>query len=98
LGTNVLKLHDRHRKAEGLLAIELRSGKGSLDAFLFHSRATSVLSPLWNYNQGQQTAKYVLIFCSQLNEAQYKLRDKQGHLPEFLKLLRTAEGLQKSTK
>jgi hypothetical protein len=35
LGTNVPKLHEGLRKAESLLAIQLRTGTNGLDAFLF---------------------------------------------------------------
>jgi hypothetical protein len=43
-------------------------------------------------------AKHVLIFCSRHAEVRHELRDEQGRLPEFSKLLGTAEGLQKTTK
>jgi hypothetical protein len=45
LGTNVLKLHEGLRKAESLLAIQLRTGTNGLDAFLFQARVPSVSSP-----------------------------------------------------
>jgi hypothetical protein len=43
-------------------------------------------------------AKRVLIFCFRHGGAWHKLWDKQGHLPDFSKLLGTAEGLQKTTR
>ncbi len=43
-------------------------------------------------------AKHILIFCPRHVGAQHELRDEQGHLPDFSKLLGTAEGLQKTTK
>jgi hypothetical protein len=33
-GTDVMKLHEELRKAESLLAIQLRTGTNGLDAFL----------------------------------------------------------------
>jgi hypothetical protein len=61
LGTDVLKLHEGLRKAEILLAIQLRKGINSLDAFLFKARVLSVSFPLFSCCRGQQTAKHVLI-------------------------------------
>jgi hypothetical protein len=43
-------------------------------------------------------AKQVLIFCPRHKGARHKLRDEQGHLPDFSKLLGTTEGLQKTTR
>jgi hypothetical protein len=43
-------------------------------------------------------AKHVLIFCPKYEGARHELRDEQGHLPDFLKLLGTAEGLRKTTR
>jgi hypothetical protein len=68
-GTNVLKLHEGLRKAESLLAIQLRTGINGLDAFLFQARVPSVSSPLCSCGRGQQTAKHVLIFCPQYSGA-----------------------------
>jgi hypothetical protein len=48
LGTNVLKLHEELRKAESLLAIQLRMRINSLNVFLFQARVPSVSSPLWS--------------------------------------------------
>jgi hypothetical protein len=97
-GTNVLKLHEGLRKAESLLAIQLRTGVNGLDAFLFQVRVPSVPSPLCSCGGGRQTVKHVLIFCPRHSGAQHELRDEQGHLPDFPKLLGTAEGLRKTTK
>ncbi len=46
LGTNVLKLQEGLRKAESLLAIQLRTGLNGLDAFLFQARVPSVSLPI----------------------------------------------------
>jgi hypothetical protein len=43
-------------------------------------------------------AKHVLIFCPEYIGARHELRDEPGHLPDFSKLLGTAEGLRKTTK
>jgi hypothetical protein len=91
-GTDVLKLHEGLRKAESLLAIQLRTGTNGLDAFLFQAR---VPSPLCSCGRGWQTAKHVLILCPRHAGAWHELRDEQGYLPDFSKLLGTAEGLQK---
>jgi hypothetical protein len=97
-GTNVLKLHEGLRKAESLLAIQLRMGVNGLDAFLLQARVPSVPSPLCSCSGGRQTVKHILIFCPRHSGARHKLRDEQGHLPDFSKLLGTAKGLQKTTK
>jgi hypothetical protein len=97
LGTDVWQLHEGLRKAESLLAIQLRTGTNGLDAFLFQARVPSVSSPLCGCGRGRQTAKHVLIFCPWHAEARHKLSDEQGHLPNFSKLLGTAEGLRKTT-
>ncbi len=43
-------------------------------------------------------AKYVLIIYPRHAGMRYELRDEQGHLPGFSKLLGTAVKLQKTTK
>jgi hypothetical protein len=43
-------------------------------------------------------ARHVLIFCPQFSGAQHELRDKQGHLPNFSRLLGTDDGLRKTTR
>jgi hypothetical protein len=43
-------------------------------------------------------AKHVLIFCPRYAGARHELRDEQGHLPDFTKLLGTAERLRKTTR
>jgi hypothetical protein len=43
-------------------------------------------------------AKHVRFFCLRHTGAHHVLRDEQGHLPDFSKLLGTAEGLRKTTK
>jgi hypothetical protein len=97
-GTDVLKLHEGLWKAESLLAIQLRKGVNGLDDFLFQARVPSVPSPLCSCRGGQQTVKHVFIFCPGHFGARHELRDEQGHLHDFSKLLGTAEGLQKTTK
>ncbi len=90
-GTDVLKLHEGLRTAESSLAIQLRTGTNGLDAFLFQARVPSVPSPLCSCGRGRQTAKHVLIFGPKYEGARHELRDEQGHLPDFSKLL----GLQR---
>ncbi len=97
-GKDLLKLQEGLRKAESSLAIQLRMGTNGLDAILFQARVPSVPSPLCSYGKGQQMAKHVLILCPKHTRAQHELRDEQGHLPDFSKLLGTAEGLQRTTK
>jgi hypothetical protein len=92
-GTDVLKLHEGLRKAESSLAIQLRTGINGLGAFLFQARVPSVSSPLCSCSRGRQTAKYVLIFCPHHSGARHELRDELGHLPDFSRLLGTADGL-----
>jgi hypothetical protein len=95
---DVLKLHVVLRKAESLLAIQLRTGTNGLNSFLFQARVPSVPSPLCSCGRGRQTARHILIFCPKHAGARHELRDEQGHLPDFSKLLGTAEGLRKTTK
>jgi hypothetical protein len=94
----VLGAEDGLRKAESLLAMQLRTRKNGLDAFLFQARVPSVPSPLCSCGGVQQMAKHVLIFCPRYAGARPELRDKQGHLPDFSRLLGTADGLRKTTK
>jgi hypothetical protein len=97
-GTNVLKLYVGLRKAESSLAIQLGTGINSLDAFLFQAQVPFVPFILCSCRRGLQTAKHVLIFCFKYAGARHDMRNKEGHLPDFLRLLRTADGLQKTTK
>jgi hypothetical protein len=97
-GTDVLKLHGGLRKAESLLAIQLRIGTNCLDAYLYQARVPSVSSPLCSCGRGRQTARHILTFCPKHAGARHELRDELGQLLDFSKLLGTAEGLQKSTK
>ncbi len=52
-GTVDLKLHEELRKAESSLAIQLRTGRNGLDAFLFQARVPSLLSPLCSCGRGR---------------------------------------------
>jgi hypothetical protein len=70
-----MKLHEGLRKAESLLAIQLRMGTNGLDAFLFQAKVISVSSPLCSGGRGRQTAKHVLIFCPRHAGAWHKLWD-----------------------
>jgi hypothetical protein len=97
-GKDFMRLHEGLRKAESSLAIQLRTGMNGLDAFLFQARVLSVLSPLCSCGKEWQTAKHVLIFCPRYAWARHELRNEHGHLPDFSKLLGTADGLQKTTK
>ncbi len=42
--------------------------------------------------------KHVLIFCHMHASIQHELKDEQEHVPDFLKLLGTGEGLQITSK
>jgi hypothetical protein len=95
---DILKLHEGLPKAESSLAIQLRMETNGLDTFLFQAQVPSVPSPICSCGRGRQTAKHILIFCPRHAGAWYELRNEQGHLPDFSKLLGTAEGLQKTTK
>jgi hypothetical protein len=90
LGTDVLKLHEGLRKTESSLAIQLRMGTDGLDAFIFQARVLSVHSPLHSCGRGLQAAKHIMIFCPRYDGAKHELRNEQGHLPDFSKLLGTA--------
>jgi hypothetical protein len=80
-----MKLHKGFRKAEVLLAIQLRMGTNYLDAFLFQARVPSMPTPLCSCGRGQQTVKHVLIFCPRHAGSRHELRDEQWHLPDFSK-------------
>jgi hypothetical protein len=92
-----LKHHYGLRKAESLLAIQLRTGTNASDAFLFQARVPSLSFPLYSYGRVGQMTKLILIFCLRHARAWHELRDEQGHHPNLSKFLGTAEGLQKTT-
>jgi hypothetical protein len=94
LWSNIMMPYEGLRKAESLLGIQLTTGENGLDAFLLKARVPSVLSPLCSCGGGQQMEKHILIFCPRYAGARHKLRYKQGRLPNFSRLLATAEGLQ----
>jgi hypothetical protein len=69
-----------------------------LVAFLYQAKVPSLPSHFSYCGRGRQTAKHILIFCPRYAEARPQLRDEREHLPDFLKLLGTTEGLPKTTK
>jgi hypothetical protein len=80
-GTDIVTLHQHLRKPESSLAVQLRTGKNGLNAFLYQAHVPTVSSPLCSCGRGQQTAKHILIHCPAFSAAQHQLRGSQGRLP-----------------
>jgi hypothetical protein len=78
--------------------MQMRMGINNLDGFLFQARVPFVSSSLCSCGRGRQTAMHILIFCHQYSGAQHELRDGLRYLPDFSRLLGTADGLQKTTR
>jgi hypothetical protein len=93
-----LKLYEGLWKAESSLAIQLRTGTNGLVAFFFQAKVPSASSLLYSCGRRWQMAKHVLIFYSRHAGVRHKLRDEQGHLLDYSKLLGTGEGLRETTK
>jgi hypothetical protein len=81
--TDVLALHQLLRKPKTVLAVQLRTGKNSFNAFLYQAHVPSVLSPLYSCGFGHQTAKHIIIHCRNFSAARHAFSDNQGHLPDF---------------
>jgi hypothetical protein len=80
---DVLALYQLLQKLEMALAVQLRTGKNSFNAFLYQAHVLTVLSPLCNYRIGHQTAKHIIIHCRNFSAARHALSNNQGHLPDF---------------
>jgi hypothetical protein len=93
--TDVLALHWYLQKPETALAVQLRTGKNSFNAFLY---LPSVLSSLCSLRFGYQTAKHIIIYCRNFSAAMHALRDNQGCQPDYKQLVTTPTGLKKLTR
>jgi hypothetical protein len=87
-----------YKKPETALAVQLWTSKNGFNAFLYPARVPTVLPPLYSCGFGHQTAKHIISHCCNFLAARHALRDDQGHLPDFKKLLTTPSGLQKVSK
>jgi hypothetical protein len=96
-GTYVLKLCVELMTTKNLQAIQQRMGTNGLCAFTFLARVPSVPFPLCSCGWGWHTIKHVLIVCPWHAGVRHELRNEQGQLPDFLKLLGTIEGLWRTT-
>jgi hypothetical protein len=66
--------------------------------FSFRLESPLFLPPSAAVTEDGKPAKHVLIFCPWYAWARHELRDEHGHLPNYSKLLGTADGLRKTTK
>jgi hypothetical protein len=73
------------------MAVQPRIGINNVYTLLLHTRVPFVFFFLSSFCKRIQIAKEVFINSFKLTGAQNEFRDKQGHSPYFLKLLRTAE-------
>jgi hypothetical protein len=96
--TNVLALHQLLQKPKTALAVQLQTGKDSLNAFLYHARVPSVFSPLRSSGFSHQTAKPIIIHCHNFSATSHALKNNQGRLPDYKQLVTTPTGLKKVTK
>ena len=58
-----LKLHDQLRKAESSALVQARTGRIGLASFLCKARVPGFESPSCRYEQGEETAEYLLLYC-----------------------------------
>ncbi len=96
--TDVMALHQLLRKPEIALAVQLRTGKNSFNAFKYQACLLTVLSPLCSCGFGHQTAKHIIIHCRNFSAARHALRDNQGHLLDYKQLITTLTGLKMVTR
>jgi hypothetical protein len=91
----VLKLHSGLSKARSSIAIQLRSGKTGLAAFLHRRKVPGYTSPICPCGQGSETPKHVMIHCSKHAETRHRL-EINGRV-DLSQTMTTPEGIQKTT-
>ena len=72
--SRVLKLHQGLSKARSSIAVQLRSGKTGLAAFLHRRRVPGYPSPLCPCGQASKTPKHVMIHCPKYSRMREELK------------------------
>ena len=91
----VLKLHKGLSKARSSIAVQLRSGKTGLAAFLHQRKVPGFPSPDCSCGRGRETPKHVMIHCTKHSEARKRL-EIDGRV-DLRKMMSSPEGLQRIT-
>lgn len=92
-----LKLHAGLKKVESTLAVQMRSGKIGLAAFLHARRVPEVENALCTCGWRKQDVKHVLMFCLERQEEQKEMLKAAG-TQYCNKLLTTNAGLKASSR
>src|SRR3989440_8933199 len=91
----VLRLHKGLSKARSSIAVQLRSGKTGLAAFLHQRKEPGFSSPDCSCGGGRETPKHVMIHCIKHSEARRRL-EVDGRV-DLKKMMSSPEGLQRIT-
>jgi hypothetical protein len=93
--SSVLKLHKGLSKAQSSIAIQLRSGKTGLAAFLHWRQVPGYPSPICPCGQGSETPKHVMIHCPKHTDTCHEL-ETNGRV-DLSQIMTTPVGIQRVT-
>ena len=91
------KLHQRLRKAESSLAIQLRTEKVGFAAFLHARRVPGVISPACRCGWQKEDPKHVIIFCPDRAHHRRRLYEAAG-TNRYERMMSTGKGLRAVTR
>ena len=97
LGRQRNKLHQRLRRAEGSLAIQLRTEKVGFAAFLHARRVPDVVSPACQCGWRRQDPKHVVIFFPEHTRNRRGLYESAG-TDRYDEIMSTGKGLRAVTR
>ena len=91
----VLELHKGLSKARSSIAVQLRSGKTGLAAFLHKRKVPGFSSPDCSCGRGRETSKHVMIHCAKHSEARRRL--EIGGRVDLRRMMSSPEGVKRIT-
>ena len=89
--------HEGLRKAESSVAVQFRSGKNGLNAFLKQANVPGILSSRYPCGWAKQDAKHVLLFCPEYRERRAELVREAGTY-DFRKMLSGLQGIRAAAR
>ena len=93
----ILKLHDRLRKAESSMLVQARTEKIGLVSFLKRMNVLGITSGNCRCGSGEETVKHVVLYCSLEDHRRDELRSVDNQL-DYQQLTYTAEGARRLSR